>query len=308
MLDHQTKYQMLGASVPRLEDAALLSGTAASSATSLSRTSCTCASCARRGRTGASSPVDTAAARALPGVFAVWTSTDIATCPRSIFATDSRGARALSPTSPGSRARALCRRSGRGGVCRGPLSRRGRRRSRRDRDRGSAGASLCAGRARRIRARPLDRSDRAAHSYGDIDAPSRMPMRSSNSISTSAAIPACRWRPAARSAVMTPRATCSSFTARQRCRTAIATRFAGMLDRSPSALQLHEAHVGGGFGMRGELYPEDVLVCVAAMRFRRPVKWIEDRREHLMCRQSFAPAAASRADGRRCGRPHSRHR
>ena len=55
-----------------------------------------------------------------------------------------------------------------------------------------------------------------------------------------------------------------------------------MLGRSPSSLHLHELHVGGGFGVRGELYPEDVLVCVAAMRLRRPVKWIEDRREHLM--------------------------
>ena len=45
---------------------------------------------------------------------------------------------------------------------------------------------------------------------------------------------------------------------------------------------MHEAHVGGGFGIRGELYPEDVLVCVAAMRLGRPVKWIEDRREHLI--------------------------
>lgn len=55
-----------------------------------------------------------------------------------------------------------------------------------------------------------------------------------------------------------------------------------MLGRNPSALHLHELHVGGGFGVRGELYPEDVLVCVAAMRLRRPVKWIEDRREHLL--------------------------
>ena len=45
---------------------------------------------------------------------------------------------------------------------------------------------------------------------------------------------------------------------------------------------MHELQVGGGFGVRGELYPEDVLVCVAAMRLRRPVKWIEDRREHLI--------------------------
>ena len=55
-----------------------------------------------------------------------------------------------------------------------------------------------------------------------------------------------------------------------------------MLGRAPSSLHLHELHVGGGFGVRGELYPEDVLVCVAAMRLRRPVKWIEDRREHLI--------------------------
>jgi carbon-monoxide dehydrogenase large subunit/6-hydroxypseudooxynicotine dehydrogenase subunit gamma len=58
---------------------------------------------------------------------------------------------------------------------------------------------------------------------------------------------------------------------------------AHMLRRSPSSIHVHEAHVGGGFGIRGELYPEDVLVCVAAMRLARPVKWIEDRREHLLC-------------------------
>jgi aerobic carbon-monoxide dehydrogenase large subunit len=58
---------------------------------------------------------------------------------------------------------------------------------------------------------------------------------------------------------------------------------AHMLRRSPSSIHVHEAHVGGGFGIRGELYPEDVLVCVAAMRLGRVVKWIEDRREHLLC-------------------------
>src|SRR4029077_12397927 len=55
-----------------------------------------------------------------------------------------------------------------------------------------------------------------------------------------------------------------------------------MLRRPPSSIHVHESHVGGGFGIRGELYPEDVLVCVAAMRFNRAVKWIEDRREHLI--------------------------
>jgi len=59
-------------------------------------------------------------------------------------------------------------------------------------------------------------------------------------------------------------------------------QLARMLNRSLSAIHLFESHVGGGFGVRGELYPEDVLVCVAALRFERPIKWIEDRREHLI--------------------------
>jgi carbon-monoxide dehydrogenase large subunit/6-hydroxypseudooxynicotine dehydrogenase subunit gamma len=57
---------------------------------------------------------------------------------------------------------------------------------------------------------------------------------------------------------------------------------ARMLGRAPSSVHLYEGHVGGGFGIRGELYPEDVLVCVAALRLGRPIKWIEDRREHLI--------------------------
>ncbi len=46
-------------------------------------------------------------------------------------------------------------------------------------------------------------------------------------------------------------------------------------------VRLVETHVGGGFGSRGELYPEDYLVAFASKELRRPVKWIEDRREHL---------------------------
>ena len=48
------------------------------------------------------------------------------------------------------------------------------------------------------------------------------------------------------------------------------------------ALRLTEVDVGGGFGVRGELYPEDILVPLAAMKLGRPVQWIEDRRESLM--------------------------
>jgi CO/xanthine dehydrogenase Mo-binding subunit len=57
---------------------------------------------------------------------------------------------------------------------------------------------------------------------------------------------------------------------------------AQMLGRAKDSVQLYEGHVGGGFGIRGEIYPEDILVCAAALKFKHPIKWIEDRREHLI--------------------------
>lgn len=47
-------------------------------------------------------------------------------------------------------------------------------------------------------------------------------------------------------------------------------------------IRLIEGHVGGGFGVRGEFYPEDFLVPWIAWKLRRPVKWIEDRHEHFV--------------------------
>ncbi len=49
-----------------------------------------------------------------------------------------------------------------------------------------------------------------------------------------------------------------------------------------SQVDLVENDVGGGFGVRGEFYPEDFLVPFAARLLNRPVRWIEDRREHLL--------------------------
>ena len=55
------------------------------------------------------------------------------------------------------------------------------------------------------------------------------------------------------------------------------------------ALGLSEARIrvivpdmGGAFGAKHHLYPEDVLVALLALRTGRPVKWIEDRREHFL--------------------------
>ena len=80
-------------------------------------------------------------------------------------------------------------------------------------------------------------------------------------------------------------------------------QIANMLGRPPGRMNLFEGHVGGGFGVRGELYPEDVLVCLAALRLGRPIKWIEDRRENLIAtnhsrQQTHHVRAAIDADGR----------
>ena len=40
--------------------------------------------------------------------------------------------------------------------------------------------------------------------------------------------------------------------------------------------------VGGGFGGKGHVYPEDILIAYLAKRLGRPVKWLEDRHEHLL--------------------------
>src|SRR3546814_12708266 len=40
---------------------------------------------------------------------------------------------------------------------------------------------------------------------------------------------------------------------------------------------------GGGFGLRGKLFPETVMVTWAAKRLKRPVKWLADRGETFVC-------------------------
>src|SRR6266508_5523699 len=48
----------------------------------------------------------------------------------------------------------------------------------------------------------------------------------------------------------------------------------------------HKTHViapdvGGGFGIKQDVYPEEVVLAQLAQRLGRPVKWVETRREHL---------------------------
>jgi len=57
---------------------------------------------------------------------------------------------------------------------------------------------------------------------------------------------------------------------------------AAQMGMDVEAIEMVEGDVGGSFGVRGEFYPEDFLIPFAARRLGRPVKWIEDRREHLI--------------------------
>src|SRR5438477_5494711 len=57
---------------------------------------------------------------------------------------------------------------------------------------------------------------------------------------------------------------------------------AALLGLSEARVRCVALDVGGGFGGKGHVYPEDLLVTFLAHRLGRPVRWIEDRREHLM--------------------------
>lgn len=59
------------------------------------------------------------------------------------------------------------------------------------------------------------------------------------------------------------------------------TGLAGVLGLPERKIRVIAPDVGGGFGVKCNLYPEDAIVGALAMRLRRPVRWLEDRRENL---------------------------
>jgi carbon-monoxide dehydrogenase large subunit len=74
------------------------------------------------------------------------------------------------------------------------------------------------------------------------------------------------------------------------------------LELPPHKVRVVAPDLGGGFGTKASGYAEDVLVPLAAIRLNRPVKWTEDRREHMMSaaharHQVHAIELAARRDG-----------
>jgi carbon-monoxide dehydrogenase large subunit len=77
---------------------------------------------------------------------------------------------------------------------------------------------------------------------------------------------------------------------------------ARMLGLDPALIHVHAVDAGGGFGVRGEFYPEDFLIPWLAVTSGKPVRWTEDRAEHLVAvnhsrQQAHRVSAAFDADG-----------
>jgi len=58
---------------------------------------------------------------------------------------------------------------------------------------------------------------------------------------------------------------------------------ADLCGRELESIRVIAPDVGGGFGPKAIFYPEEAVIPAAALKLGRPVKWIEDRREHFLC-------------------------
>ncbi len=81
---------------------------------------------------------------------------------------------------------------------------------------------------------------------------------------------------------------------------------ADLFAREESSVRVIAPDVGGGFGPKLVFYPEEAAVAAAALKLGRPVRWIEDRREHFIATtqerdQYWSAALALDADGKILG-------
>src|SRR5207253_6894677 len=82
----------------------------------------------------------------------------------------------------------------------------------------------------------------------------------------------------------------------------VKTHLARILGWPEHKLRVIVLEVGGGFGLKDHIYAEEVLAAVLARVTQRPVKWIEDRREHFLAsvharEQLHEVEVAARSDG-----------
>src|SRR5207249_10999036 len=61
----------------------------------------------------------------------------------------------------------------------------------------------------------------------------------------------------------------------------VRTLLAGAMSMPENRIQVIAPDVGGGFGAKIQLYPEELVVAYLARQLGKPVKWIEERGEHF---------------------------
>ncbi len=62
----------------------------------------------------------------------------------------------------------------------------------------------------------------------------------------------------------------------------VRTKLADLLGLPERQIRVVAPDVGGGFGLKCHIFPEELMVAALALQLRRPVKWIEARRENYM--------------------------
>ena len=83
----------------------------------------------------------------------------------------------------------------------------------------------------------------------------------------------------------------------------VRTMLADRLGVPESGLRVVAPDVGGGFGIKNNFNPEELAVAALALKLGRPLRWVEDRREHLIAspharEHRYELAAYAEADGR----------
>jgi len=60
------------------------------------------------------------------------------------------------------------------------------------------------------------------------------------------------------------------------------TFLAQVLNYQENRIRVIAPNVGGGFGIKSSVFPDEVTTVILSMKLGRPVKWVEERREHMM--------------------------
>lgn len=83
-------------------------------------------------------------------------------------------------------------------------------------------------------------------------------------------------------AVFDPRSNILTMWSSTQCPSILHSAIAEHLDLRQSDVRVITPDIGGGFGAKAAIYPEELLVAAAAVRLKRPVKWIQDRYDDFL--------------------------